>query len=119
MKNIKVKNINGTSKDRYTITNLKEKYISAGGVKARVCQVVSCSNKVSATAHVHSGGSWLLAPTCAMHNHHTNDKPMTIAKSALVPVKKVHSIASIPKKTTTTTTTIKTVKTMKTISKKR
>jgi len=89
---MKVKNINGTSSARYTIPNLKEKYIAAGGTNARTCQVNGCSQPNRATAHVHKvngNDKWHLTQLCASHNHHSNTKPMSVSKGSLVSVKKV------------------------------
>ena len=64
-----VKNINGTSGDRYTsnpvpafekcnivirfkIDGLHKKFIAAGGTDSAMCQVKGCSNPGAATAHV-------------------------------------------------------------------
>jgi len=88
-KSTKVKNVNGTSSARYAVSGLRDKYVAAGGVNAKVCQVNSCSNKATATGHVQGGGKWMLVPLCALHNHHTNHKPMGVPKSSLVPLHKV------------------------------
>lgn len=90
-----VKNINGTSKKTYTISNLKHKYAQHGGCASTTCQHKGCSKKVSATAHVmhadnRKGHSWYLTSLCAEHNHTSNKDPIPLRKNAtLVPVKSV------------------------------
>lgn len=86
---MKVKNVNGTSSQRYAINDLRNKYVAAGGVNARVCQVYSCGKSATATGHVHANGKWMLTPLCATHNHHTNHSSMGVPKSSLVALKKV------------------------------
>lgn len=89
---IMVKNLNGTSKAQYAISNLKAKYVSAGGCTSGTCQHKSCSKPVSATAHVkhadgRRGNEWYLTSLCAQHNHTSNKAPIPLRKNAkLVPV---------------------------------
>lgn len=82
-----VKNVNGTSADRYKIDGLHKKFISAGGTSSATCQVKGCSNPGSATAHViktdgRRDGDWWLCWVCAAHNHPTNTDPYPLRKNA-------------------------------------
>jgi hypothetical protein len=89
---MKVKNINGTSKSRFVVSNLKKKYIQAGGKDTKVCQVYSCVKKATATAHVMKNSKdsrWYLTPMCAKHNSHTNHKCMGVCKNSLVALSKL------------------------------
>lgn len=45
-----VKNIHGTSDERYKIGNLHKKFMSAGGTDSMWCQVKGCCNEGGATA---------------------------------------------------------------------
>ena len=88
---MKVKNINGTSKSRYVVSSLKQKYIKAGGKDTKVCQVYSCSKKATATAHVitDKNRKWYLTPLCAHHNSHGHKACMGVCKDSLVALSKV------------------------------
>jgi len=89
---MKVKNINGTSSSRYTVPDLKKKYVEAGGTNARTCQVNGCSKPNSATAHVQkvSGSDkWFCTQLCAEHNHHSHTKPMNVNKSSVIELSKI------------------------------
>jgi hypothetical protein len=71
-----VQNIQGTSKKRYKIHNLKQLYKQMTGSNRETCAAVGCSNAYQATAHVlvndgsKGGGSgqWYGVPTCNAHN---------------------------------------------------
>lgn len=90
-----VKNLNGTSKSQYTITDLKTKYSKAGGCMSITCQHKGCSKSVSATAHVkhtdgRKGNAWYLTSLCAGHNHTSNTSAIPLRKNAnLVAVKDI------------------------------
>jgi hypothetical protein len=82
-----VKNISGTSDDRYKIDNLHKKFIAAGGTDSAMCQVKGCPNPGSATAHViktdgRSANNWWLCWVCAKHNNPHNDEPYALRKNA-------------------------------------
>ena len=84
-----VKNINGTSSDRYKINNLSEKYIESGGSSRKTCAVYGCSKEASATAHVmkshgNADSTWYLVKTCAQHNSHYNNNSMPVPTSNLI-----------------------------------
>jgi len=89
-----VKNVSGTSSDRYAISGLKQKY-SEHAHYPQTCQVYGCSHPATATAHVisadgRSNGSWGLTPMCAEHNHYSHTDPMFLKRSAnVVPLSKV------------------------------
>ena len=91
---MRVKNIHGTSSDRYAIPHLKQQFSSHSSYPKK-CQVYGCSNQATATAHVRQcdrrkDGSWGLTPVCAEHNHYTQDQPMYLKKNAAyVPVSQV------------------------------
>ena len=90
-----VKNINGTSKPRYVVSNLSAKYQDAGGTKSNKCQVSGCSKDATATAHVrkthgNASSSWNLTKTCASHNSSHNTQNMKVDSSSLVPLKNIH-----------------------------
>jgi len=81
-----VKNVNGTSADRYAVPHLKQKYSEFASYPS-TCQVLGCSDHATATAHViscdgRSGGSWSLVPVCAAHNNHYQTEPMYLKTSA-------------------------------------
>lgn len=90
-----VKNVNGSSQDRYKISNLPDKYVKAGGHQAGGCQAKGCSNPFQATAHViktdgRASNQWFLTRTCSKHNNTNNTDPFPLRKNAhLIPVKKV------------------------------
>jgi len=90
-----VKNIRGTSAERYQIPNLNRKYVDAGGTPATTCQTKGCTNNATATAHVKKtdrrrDNKWYLTRLCAQHNHCANKKPIPLRKNAnIVSVKKV------------------------------
>lgn len=82
-----VKNINGTSKGKYPIANLKAKFQKQGGHFPSTCQAKCCSKVASATAHVkfvdqRKTQSWHLTAVCASHNHHTNKDAFALRKNA-------------------------------------
>jgi hypothetical protein len=95
---ILVKNLNGTSADRYKIDGLHKKFMAAGGTSSDNCQVKGCSNPGQATAHVkmvdgRRSDDWLLTWVCASHNHHTNEEPYALRKNAkLVSVREVRAL---------------------------
>jgi hypothetical protein len=88
-----VKNVNGTSKPRYAIPNLTQKYEKSGGVHTKVCQATNCHKPATATAHVISASSgsreWMATRTCASHNHTTNKTSYNVAPKSLIPLKKI------------------------------
>lgn len=87
-----VKNVHGTSSDRYTVPHLYPKYVAAGGTKSSVCQVKTCTDKATATAHVvrtdgRRDSAWYLARVCASHNSASHTAPMPLPKTTkLVPL---------------------------------
>ena len=93
---ILVKNLHGTSKDRYAIDGLHAKFIAKGGTDSTTCQVKGCSNPGGATAHViktdgRRDGDWWLCWVCKAHNHPNNDEPYALRKNArLVSVREIN-----------------------------
>jgi hypothetical protein len=87
-----VKNVSGTSADRYKINNLHGKYIAAGGTTSTTCQAKGCDKTASATAHVRltdgrRSGDWMLTRACGSHNSAHNTEPYALrANAKLVPV---------------------------------
>ena len=84
-----VKNIHGTSADRYHISGLSQKFVAAGGTSSTTCQAKGCSNQATATAHViktdgRRDNDWHLTRLCHQHNHYTNDEPIPLRKNANV-----------------------------------
>ena len=82
-----VKNVNGTSQDRYRIRGLYQKYLEAGGREVETCQCVGCSAPSTATAHVIRtdrgvSNEWYLTRTCAQHNHHSNTDAYRLRSNA-------------------------------------
>lgn len=90
-KSVSVRNVSGTSKPRFVISNLSGKYVAAGGTTAKTCQVHSCNNSATATAHVRKSGNgpMYLTKTCAHHNSHTNNANMNVSRTSLVKLTKV------------------------------
>lgn len=93
-KYIAVKNINHTSNERYTISELSDKYLQAGGTPSSKCQVENCTNIATATGHVikthgNASNTWYLTKLCASHNNHNNVEPMKISAPSLVKLSKV------------------------------
>lgn len=90
-----VKNISGTSADRYRIDGLYRQYLDMGGRAVSTCQRKGCSNPATATAHVRKtdgrrSGVWYLTRLCAACNHHTNDEEMALRSNArLIPVQEI------------------------------
>jgi hypothetical protein len=79
-----VKNVNGTSADRYKIDKLYQQYLDSGAHDPANCQVKGCSKPASATAHVIRAGQnvskrWMLTRLCAEHNHHSNKSEMPLS----------------------------------------
>ena len=90
-----VKNIHGTSQEKYIISNLSKKYEQAGGTSSNKCQVAGCTNDATATAHVqkahgNASNDWILTKTCAKHNSAHNEKTMKVNASSLVKVKDIN-----------------------------
>lgn len=82
-----VKNIGGTSSERYRIDRLYSKYRDEGGRAVETCQRKGCSNDATATAHVRMtdgrrSKDWFLTRLCAECNHHTNGREMALRKNA-------------------------------------
>jgi len=90
-----VKNISGTSDDRYKVDNLHQKFIAAGGTDSAMCQVKGCSDLGRATAHViktdgRSANTWWLCWVCAKHNNPHNENPYALRKNAkLITVREI------------------------------
>jgi hypothetical protein len=84
---VMVKNINGTSKDRYVIENLHKKFIDAGGTSRQYCQVKGCDDLGRATAHVllcdgRRSNDWFTCWVCARHNNPHFTDPYPLRKNA-------------------------------------
>ena len=90
-----VRNVSGTSDDRYKINSLYQKYLQEGGTDSPDCQVKGCDKPASATAHVvcvdgRRSDAWFLARVCAAHNNHHNTDPYPLRKNAkLIPVRDI------------------------------
>ena len=90
-----VKNIHGTSDERYKIGNLHKKFMTAGGTDSMWCQVKGCCNEGGATAHViktdgRSANDWWLCWVCAEHNNPHNEEPYALRKNAkLISVRQI------------------------------
>ena len=82
-----VKNVNGTSTDRYKIDNLHKKFIGEGGTESEMCQVKGCLELGRATAHViktdgRSSNEWWLCWVCNGHNNPENKTPFPLRVNA-------------------------------------
>ena len=90
-----VQNINGTSKERYKIDKLYQKYLDEGGAPVLKCQVKECKDDASKTAHVQvkdgSGDmTWYLCRVCACHNNTAFTQPYPLRVNAkLITVREV------------------------------
>jgi hypothetical protein len=93
-----VKNINGTSKSRYVVPNLKQKFSDNGGTSSSTCQVKACKNPASATAHIINtdgrvDNTWKTTQLCSSHNNHNNKSEMALRKNAkLIPINKINKL---------------------------
>lgn len=70
--------IDGSSIDRYTVPNLKWKFVYLYGRLPSSCAVKGCGGCFEATAHVmlddgRRSDNWFLVPQCAQHNNHTRN----------------------------------------------
>eukprot|EP00298_Acanthocystis_sp_HF-20_P027748 c5994_g1_i1.p1 GENE.c5994_g1_i1~~c5994_g1_i1.p1 ORF type:complete len:118 (+),score=15.24 c5994_g1_i1:3-356(+) len=70
--------IKGTSQPRYTIDNLKWKFVHLYGSLPTNCAVKECGGAYEATAHVKFGdkrktNEWSLVPMCSSHNNRYNN----------------------------------------------
>lgn len=92
-----VKNITGTSKPRYVVARLREKFEEFAGYEHKKCQVKGCPSDAAVTAHVRKvdgrrDDNWYLTRMCATHNNYTNTEPMALRKNAaLVPLAEVRA----------------------------
>ncbi len=82
-----VKNVNGTSKQRYKINNLHNKYVASGGTNSATCQAKGCSNPATATAHVRltdgrKSDNWQFTRFCAIHNSSHHKEEIALRKNA-------------------------------------
>ncbi len=86
-----VRNINGTSAERFSNSSSKDgnTWLEIWRREAQsdrtTCCVLDCSNTDLVGGHVmivdkRSSNEWWLAPICHYHNHHTNTQPMFIDK---------------------------------------
>jgi hypothetical protein len=93
-----VRNVNGTSKDRFKIDDLSRKFVESGGTTSGRCQAKGCKNAATATAHVaktdgRRDNNQHLTKLCAEHNHHTNNAEIPLRKNA-----KLVSVAEVRKR---------------------
>lgn len=82
-----VKNISGTSAERYRIDRLYDKYLESGGTDSPTCQRKGCKSPATATAHVRKTDGrrddlWWLTRLCASCNSWANDDEMALRKNA-------------------------------------
>ena len=84
-----VRNINGTSQERYSNSGSKDGsswlniWRRETGSDRSTCSVLGCSNRDILGGHVmvvdgRSSNEWFLVPICHAHNHHTNEDEMFI-----------------------------------------
>lgn len=96
---VKVKNIHGTSKERYSKSYPKEyrswiDYWEENCLLSFMldkCANTACSGEQEVGAHVIKEGtendrSWYIVPLCKKCNHPSNEKKFTVDKEFLVPV---------------------------------
>jgi len=75
-----VQNLNGTSSNRFKISNLKKKYYRLANCNVYLCSAIGCNRSYQATAHVlindqikcKGSNKWWLIPTCTFHNISTH-----------------------------------------------
>jgi hypothetical protein len=78
MKEMKIRNINGTSDTTCKCGSWLKHWENFSGQTTNYCQANGCSNKNPLGAHVQKGGGstdqkWYIYPLCAEHNKHTGE----------------------------------------------
>jgi hypothetical protein len=95
-----VQHINGTSKVRYQLPQLKQAYQAISGSTRETCTAEGCSGPYQATAHVlindgkkggGVGASWWLVPCCTAHNLSANQLMECNPSTVFVAVEEVRS----------------------------
>merc|ERR1712066_418097 len=111
----KVKNIKGTSDQRFVIRDLRKKYKKLSRHQPTTCCAVKCHNPYEDTAHViirNSGSKkWWLIPTCNSHNG--REEEYQVASVTAVAVTQVRKIKEKKKKQASISKEIKKSKKMK------